>query len=97
VKIFLDDDIAAARKGSIFVTNKCSLFCRAASRIFCAIDEPEDVAIIEIAKAVNLVGNRNYVADSVHDLCRQFKTKIGAFGSNVKKDVPRSGDGMAAA
>jgi hypothetical protein len=46
---------------------------------------------------VNLVGNRNYIADVVHDLCGQFKTEVGAFASNVKEDATRSGNGMAAA
>jgi hypothetical protein len=97
VKILLDDDIAAICKVWMFVTDNCSFVCCTALRIFCAVDEPDDIAIIEIAEAVNLVGNRNYIADVVHDLCGQFKTAVGVFGSNVKEDVTRSGNGMAAA
>jgi hypothetical protein len=37
VKILLDNDVAAARKGWIFVTDNCSLVRRTASRIFCAV------------------------------------------------------------
>ncbi len=96
MKILLDDDVTAARKGWIFVTDNGSLLRGTAARIFCAVDEPDDIAIIEIAEAVNFVGNGNYIADVVHDLRGQFKTKVGAFGSNVKEDVTRSGYGMTA-
>ncbi len=57
MKILLDDDVAAARKDWIFVTDNGSLLRGTASRIFCAVDEPDYIAIIEIAEAVNLVGN----------------------------------------
>ena len=70
---------------------------RVASRIFCSVDESDDIAIIEITKAVNLVGNRNRVAEAIHDLSCQFKTEVVAFCSNVKEDVTRSGDGVAGA
>ena len=46
---------------------------------------------------MHLVGNGNRIADAVHDLRRQFKAEVHAFGSDVEQDVARGGDGVAAA
>jgi hypothetical protein len=81
----------------VFAADHYSLTRGLSSRILSAIDEPDDIAIIEIPEAVNLIGNRNGIADAVHDLGRQFKTEVHTFSSNMEQDVAGRGDGVAAA
>ena len=57
MKVLLDNHIAAAFKGRVFVANNCSLASGVSSRIFRAIDEPDDITVFEISEALNLVSN----------------------------------------
>ena len=96
VKIFLRDDIAATRKDRVFVADDCGLANGVSPWIFRTINETYDIAIIEIPETVNLIGNRNFVPDAVHDLGRHLKTKVRSFRSDVEQDVAGCGDGVAA-
>ncbi len=75
MEVFLHDHVAAAGEGWIFVAYDGGITSGVSSRIFCAIDESDDVAVFEIPEALNLIGNRNYIPDAVHDLGRQFKQR----------------------
>src|SRR5208282_105228 len=97
VKVLLHDDIAATCKGGVLAADDYGLTSDIPPRILSTIDEADDIAIVEIPEAVNLIGNRNGIADAVHDLGRQFKTKVHAFGSNVEQDVAWGSDGVAVA
>ena len=57
VKIFLDDDIAAAGKGGVLFANERGLESEGASWILGAVDETDKVAIVEVTEALNLVGS----------------------------------------
>ena len=48
--VLLYDHVAAARKGGVLFAHNDSLTRSTASWIFCAIDEANDIAIIQIPK-----------------------------------------------
>lgn len=56
VEIFLDHDVAAALEGGVFIADQDGLGDGLAARVFGAVDEAEEVAVVEIAEAVNFVG-----------------------------------------
>src|SRR5580704_4653375 len=95
MKVLLDNHIAAAFKGRVFVANNCSLASGVSSRIFRAIDEPDDITIFEISKTLDLIRNRDRIPDAFHNLSRQFKAEVNSLGSNVEEDIARGGDGVA--
>src|ERR1700721_1690671 len=66
-------------------------------RYFCPVDKADQVAVIEITKAMHFVDRRNGVADPGHDLGRQFETEIHALGANVKDEIAGCRHGMARA
>ena len=97
VQVFLHQDIAAAGKGSVLFAHQRRLEGQSASRILRPIDETDQVAILKVAEALHLVGNRNRVADACHDLGCQLKADVHSLGTDVKQHVARSGRGMAIA
>jgi hypothetical protein len=87
----------ASGKGSILVADQRSLQSRVSSRIFRPIDESDDIAVLEIAEPLHLVNGRDCIPEALHDLCGQLETDVHPPGADVKQDIPRGGDRMAAA
>ncbi len=94
MKIFLDQDVAAAGEGSVLFANERSLKRSRVSRILRAIDETDEVAIFEVTEALGFVGNRNCVSDAFHDLCRQLEADIHPPGADMEQHIARSSDSM---
>ncbi len=55
-------------KRGIFVANDGGETGCVASRIFGTVDEADDVAIVEVAEAVNLIGDEHVVSEAFHDV-----------------------------
>ncbi len=66
-------------------------------RVLRAIDKAEEIAIVEIAKAMNFVDRRNRAAEPGHDLHCQLETEVHALGANVKQEIAGRRDGLACA
>ena len=96
VKVFLDDDIAAACKGRVLVAHNAASRAASPRGFSVPSTKPHDVAVFEITEALDLVGNRNSVSDAFHDLRRQLEAEVHAPGANVEEDVAGSRDGVAA-
>jgi catalase len=71
VKIFLHDHVAAPGECGILLADERGLDHCLATRILGAIDEPQEIAIIEITKAMDLVDSRDCVAEAPHDLAKR--------------------------
>ena len=68
VEVLLHDDVAAAAKSSVFVAYDGGFGGFLSAGILCAIDEAHDVAVVEVAEAVDLVCDCNVVAEAFHDV-----------------------------
>src|SRR5215469_2377601 len=97
VKILLHDDVASTCESGIFVANKDSIGGRAAGGIFRAIHEAEEIAIVEVAEAVNFVAGRDGAFEASHDLRGELETKIHTLGADMKHQIASRGDSMARA
>jgi len=53
-------------------------------RVFRPIDESDEIAIVEVAKPVYLIRGLNGLADTVHDLRREFKAQVHASRTDVE-------------
>ena len=95
MQVFLHGHIAAAGEAAILVADQHRIERSLALRVFGAVDKAQEVALVEIAKAVHLVGDRNRVAQTRHDQARQLEAQIHALGADVKQDVARRGDRVA--
>src|SRR5262249_52997982 len=79
VEIFLHDHIAATGECGILLTDERGVDHRLATRILSAVDEAQEVAVIEVTKAVDLVDRRDRVAEACHDLRRHLEAKVICF------------------
>ena len=67
----------------------------AARRVFRSVDKADQVAVVEITKAVYFIDRRYGPAEPDHDLRRELKTEVHALGAKVKNQIARRCHGMA--
>ena len=84
VKILLDDDVASAGEGGIFVANEDCIDGCAACGILGAVYKAEEIACVEVAETVDFVGGGDGAFEARRDLRGKLETKIHALGANVK-------------
>ena len=65
------------------------------TRIFGAVDEPQKVAVVEVAKAVHLVDRRDRVAEPRHDLRRDLEAEVHPLGADMEQQVAGRRDRVA--
>src|SRR5215510_7970763 len=68
VQVLLNDDVASARKLSVFSSDERGIQSGFTTGILCTVNESKQVAIFEIAKAVCLVDGSDRASNSFHDL-----------------------------
>ena len=85
----MHDDVAAARERRVFRLDERRLGQIGAGRIFGAVDEAEQVSGIEIAKAMNLIGDGYGVAERLENEPLELKTHVGAIGPDVEQQISR--------
>jgi uncharacterized repeat protein (TIGR03803 family) len=68
VEIFLYDDVAAGNKRRVFVADEDGIGYGGAAGILRAIDEPQEIALVEVTKAVHLIHWRNGISQTRHNL-----------------------------
>ena len=95
VQIFLHDHVAAAGEEGVLGSDISGVDRRLRRRVLRAVDETEQIAVVEIAKAMHLVDRRNRVAELRHDLRRQLEAEVHALGANVKHEIARRRDRVA--
>ena len=98
VQIFLDDDVAAAGELWVFgFGDEGGVEGGEAAGIFGAVDEAEEVAVVEVAEAVGFVDGFESGADAGHDLGYQLEAEIHALGAEMEEEVGGSGRSVAIA
>ena len=97
VQIFLHDHIAAAREAGVLRADIRGVDRRLIRRVLRSVDKAQEIAVVEISKAMHLVDARNRVAEPRHDLRRQLEAEIHAFGADVEEQVAGRRDRMARA
>jgi hypothetical protein len=88
VKILLDDYVAAG--GVVWVIgfgDESGVERGEAARVFGAVDEAEEVAIVEIAEAVGFVDFVECGGDSGHDLGDEFEAEVHALRAKMEEEV----------
>ena len=94
MQVLLHDHVAAAGKGRVLLADEGGVDGRLVHGILHAIDEAQQVAIVEVLEAVHFVGRRDGTAEPRHDLGRQFEAQIHAHGADMKEDVARRCDSV---
>jgi hypothetical protein len=95
MQILLHDHVAAAGEGRVFATDDDGIDRRLIRGILGPVDKTDQVTVVEINEAMDLVDRVDGIADPGHDLGRQFETQVHAFGrTNVEQNVARRRDGM---
>ena len=97
VQVFLHDHVAAAGEESIFGAQISGIDRRLRRRVLGAIDEADEIAVVEIAKTMHFIDHGNGLAEPGHDLRCQLEAEIHALGANVEEEIAGRGDGMARA
>ncbi len=97
VKIFLHDHVAAAGECRVLRADIDGIVGCLTRGVLRSVDKADQIAVVEIAKAVHFVDRRNRVTELRHDLRRQFEAEIHALGADVKQQVAGRGDRMARA
>ena len=69
MQIFLHDDVAAAGEGGVLVADISGVDGRLPGRILRAVDEAEQIAVVEIAKAMHLVDRRDRARPAAIMIC----------------------------
>src|SRR5579864_7865795 len=95
VEILLNDDITAGSKRRAFVADEDGIGYGGAAGILRAIDEPQEIALVEVTKAVHLIHWRNCISQTPHNLSGQLKAQIHLPGADVEQQVAWCGDRMA--
>jgi hypothetical protein len=73
VQIFLHDHVAAAGKRGVFLADDYRVGGCLAARIFRAVHEADEIAIIEVTESVDFIDRRNGAGDARHDLRGKFE------------------------
>lgn len=94
MQVFLNNDIAAASKSRVFLTNQGRIKGGLAGGVFRAIDKAEQITFIKIFETVNFIHNGGDAFQPGHDSRAQFKTQIHAGGADMEQQVSRCGGGV---
>src|ERR1700693_1802061 len=73
VEIFLYDDVTTGNKRRVFVADEHGIGYSGAAGILRAIDEPQEIALVEVTKAVHLIHRRNGISQTRHNLSGQLE------------------------
>jgi hypothetical protein len=95
MQIFLRDDIAAARERSILGADERGVDHRLPARVLGAVDEAQEVTVVEVAKPVHLVDSGDRIAELSHDLRRNLEAQVHPLGADMKQEIARSRDSLA--
>ena len=89
VQVLLDDDVAAAGEGRVLVADQDRGDRRLALRVLGAVDEAEQVALVEGPEAVHLVDHPARPAAAGHQPLRELEAQVQAVGADVEQQVAR--------
>ena len=67
---------------------------RRAGRVLGAVDEPEQVALVEVDEAVHLVGDRRRAVQPRHDLLGELEAQVHPGRADVEQQVAGRADGV---
>src|SRR5271156_3037838 len=97
MQILLHNDVASAGERRVLFANEGSFDRGVVGGVFRAVDKAEQIALIKVAKAINLIDGGDCVTKLRHDLGRQLEGNVGALGANVEEDIARRGHRLARA
>ena len=94
VQVLLDDHVAAAGEGGVLVADDGGGDALLARRVLRAVDEADQVALVEVAKAVHLVRRRDAPPSRAMIWRRQLEAQVHALGADVEQEVARRRHGV---
>src|SRR5689334_22095237 len=89
MQVFLYYDVAATGELGVLLADYCRVNRRLFHGIFCAVNEADQVAIVEVIEAVYFVHNADCATEPRDNLRRQFKAQIHARRANMEENVAR--------
>ena len=91
VDVFLHVHIAAAGEVGILVADRGGADRERAVRVLGAVDEPEQIAVVEEPEAVHLVDHGDRAGHRVDELAGQLEADVHRLGPDVEQQVARGG------
>ena len=95
MEIFLHDHVAAAGESGVFVADEHGVGRGRPRGILRPVDEAQQIAIVEVAEALNFIHRRNGISQTRHELSSQLEAQIHALGADVEQQVAWGRDRMA--
>lgn len=96
VQVLLDDHITAALEGGVLFADEHGVGGRPALGVLAAVDEAEQVAVVEVLESMDFVDDRDRAVQSFHDQPGEFEAEVHAAGPEVEQEVSRRGRGPVA-
>lgn len=93
VHVLLNDHIAAAREIAVLVTDEHRVGRDVTLGVLGAVDEAEEVALVEVLETVHLVHHGDRSVEAFADQLGQFETEIHVVRSHMEEQVTRGGRG----
>ncbi len=88
VQVLLHDDIASPGEVRIVVTEDGGAVEGVASWILRAVDEAQEVTVVEIAEPLHLIDDRDGIAERDEEQAFQLKAEVAALGADMKEGSP---------
>ena len=93
MEVLLDDDVAAAGEAGVLVADHDRGPRRRALRVLRAVDEPEQVALVEELEPVHLVDHLRVPVEPDHQPPGELEAQVEAMGADVEEQVAGCRDG----
>jgi hypothetical protein len=87
----LHQQVGAAGEGRVLVADQDGVGRGGARRVLGAVDEPEQVAAVEVAEALHLVDHAHGRPERRDDPAGQLEARVGAAGPDVEEQVAGGG------
>ena len=89
VRVLLHDDVAATGELRILVADEHRRCGRGPLRVLRAVDEAQQVALVEVLEAVRLVDDVGVTAEAIHDLAAQLEAHVHVMRAHMQEQVAR--------
>ena len=87
MNVLLNHDIAAAGELRILIANHHRVECRRAFRVLGAVDEPEQVALVEGLESMHLVDHSRDPAESIHQPLSELEAQVEPMSAEVEQQI----------
>jgi hypothetical protein len=95
MQVFLQDHVAAAGESGVFVADQHRVERFLTGRVLGTVNKAQEVAVVEILKALPLIDHGDGVAEGRHDQACQLEAQIHPFRPDVEHYITRRRYGVS--